>query len=415
MAKRKARVFYTAFSSYNEIGFLGEGGAGRVFAVEDADGTKWALKLLDPMRATTEKLKRFKNELVFCSQDRNEHIIRVVDHGLYLEGGTPAPFYVMPYYDSSLRALMKKGLAPDAVLPLYSQLLNGVEAAHLLGVIHRDIKPENVLYDTSQQRIVIADFGIARFTAEELHTAVETRDTTRLANFQYAAPEQRVRGREVDHRADIYALGLILNEAYTGEIPQGTAYKLIAEVAPAYTYLDDLISQMLRQSIDDRVPNIDTVKKELIGRKNRFVAQQHIDQAKRRVVPETDIDDPLIADPPRLVGADWENGTLKLRLNKAINSKWIWALQNMGSFSAVMGKGPEVFHFHEDTASISAEEHEVQRIIDYFKDWLPRANRVYERRIREEAQESIKQARAQLEAEIAKREQRERILKNIKI
>lgn len=415
MAKRKARVFYTAFSSYNEIGFLGEGGAGRVFAVEDADGTKWALKLLDPTRATTEKLKRFKNELVFCSQDRNEHIIRVVDHGLYSEGGTPAPFYVMPYYDSSLRALMKKGLAPDAVLPLYSQLLNGVEAAHLLGVIHRDIKPENVLYDTSQQRIVVADFGIARFTAEELHTAVETRDATRLANFQYAAPEQRVRGREVDHRADIYALGLILNEAYTGEVPQGTAYKLIAEVAPAYSYLDDLVSQMLRQSIDDRVPNIDTVKKELIGRKNRFVAQQHIDQAKRRVVPETDIDDHLIADPPRLVGADWENGTLKLRLNKAINSKWIWALQNMGSFSAVMGKGPEAFHFHEDTASISAEEREVQRIIDYFKDWLPRANRVYERRIREEAQESIRQARAQLEAEIAEREQRERILKNIKI
>lgn len=415
MAKRKARMFYTAFSSYNEIGVLGEGGAGRVFAVEDADGAKWALKLLDPTRATTEKLKRFKNELVFCSQDRNEHIIRVVDHGLYSEGGTLSPFYVMPCYDSSLRALMKKGLAHDAVLPLYSQLLDGVEAAHLLGVIHRDIKPENVLYDISRQRIVVADFGIARFTAEELHTAVETRDVTRLANFQYAAPEQRVRGREVDHRADIYALGLILNEAYTGEVPQGTAYKLIAEVASAYSYLDDLVSQMLRQSIDDRVPNIDSVKKELIGRKNRFVAQQHVDQAKRRVVPETDINDPLIADPPRLVGADWQNGTLKLRLNRAINSKWIWALQNMGSFTAVMGKGPEAFHFHEDAASISAEEHDVQRIIDYFKGWLPLANRVYERRIREEAQESIRQARALLEAEIAQRERRERILKNIKI
>jgi serine/threonine protein kinase len=156
MVKRKARVFYTAFSSYNEIGFLGEGGAGCVFAVEDTEGTKWALKLLDSTRATTEKLKRFKNELVSCSQDRNEHIIRVVDHGLFSEGGTLSPFYVMPYYDSSLRALMKKGLAPDEVLPLYSQLLDGVEAAHLLGVIHRDIKPENVLYDTSRQCVVVA-------------------------------------------------------------------------------------------------------------------------------------------------------------------------------------------------------------------------------------------------------------------
>jgi hypothetical protein len=146
-----------------------------------------------------------------------------------------------------------------------------------------------------------------------------------------------------------------------------------------------------------------------------LAAQQHVNQAKGRVVPETDIEDRLIADPPRLVGADWENRTLKLTLDRAINGEWIWALQNMGDFTAVMRKGPEAFRFHEDTASISADERDVQRIIDYFKDWLPRENRVYERRVREEAQESVRRARAQLEAEIARREQRERILKSMRI
>ena len=70
-----------------------------------------------------------------------------------------------------------------------------MEAAHLKKVVHRDLKPENFLYSSSQNRIVVADFGIARFQEEELYTAVETKAEDRLANFQYASPEQRKRGR----------------------------------------------------------------------------------------------------------------------------------------------------------------------------------------------------------------------------
>jgi serine/threonine protein kinase len=80
----------------------------------------------------------------------------------------------------------------------FSQLLDGVEAAHLQQVVHRDLKPENVLHDTKSDQLTVADFGIAQFEEEELYTLIETTPNRRLANFQYAAPEQRNRGAAVD-------------------------------------------------------------------------------------------------------------------------------------------------------------------------------------------------------------------------
>jgi serine/threonine protein kinase len=88
-----------------------------------------------------------------------------------------------------------------------------------LGVNHRDLKPENILYHMESNTLGVADFGIARFRQEDLITAVKTGPQEKLANFVYAAPEQRFAGRPVDLRADIYALRLIMNEMYTGEVP----------------------------------------------------------------------------------------------------------------------------------------------------------------------------------------------------
>ncbi len=414
MAKRKRYMFQTSFNSYEDVAIVGEGGSGRVFKVVDEEGNQYAIKLLDIDRATREKLKRFKNEIVFCERAQHPNIIKVVDHGLIDIEGMAAPFYVMPYYETSLRTLIKEGIPPDKILPILSQVLDGVEAAHLQGVVHRDLKPENILYDKTEDLIIVADFGIARFTADLIYTAVETRDGTRLANFQYASPEQRCRGRLVDHRADIFALGLILNEMFTGEVPQGTEYKQIEADVPEYAYLDGLVANMLRQMPEERPADIRSIKSELIGRKNEFVAQQKFDEIRKVVVPESELNDPLILDPPRLVGVDWENGALRLKLSQKVNPKWVWALQNMGSFSAVLGKGPEAFQFYDDAAVVAAQENEVQRIIDYFKQWLPMANRKYERTIRQEMEEEQQKERARLQAEVAAREQRDRILRNMK-
>src|ERR1022692_90812 len=223
-------VFETATNTYTADGSIGDGACGTVYRVSDSDGEVFAVKLL--RNASSVKRKRFKNELGFCRRNQHERIIKVLDDGLLKDGSERLPFYVMPLYELTLRKLMNAQLLHSDILPLFSDILDGVEAAHLLKVIHRDLKPENLLVTMPRRRVVVADFGVAHFEEEDLLTAVETRAADRLANYRYSAPEQRAPGRKVDERADIFALGLILNEMFTGEVPQGTGHKAVGSVAP---------------------------------------------------------------------------------------------------------------------------------------------------------------------------------------
>ena len=185
MARQKRLQFKTAFDTYQVVGQLGAGGAGVVFEVAGSDGQHCALKLLDKSKTTTQKRKRFENEIHFCSRTEHPNIVRVLGSGV---ADDDSPFYLMPIYPSTLRKAMDSGINHADVLPIFNQLLNGLEAAHLLNVWHRDLKPENVLHDPKGNVFVLADFGIARFREEDLHTAVETSNRERLASFQYAAP-----------------------------------------------------------------------------------------------------------------------------------------------------------------------------------------------------------------------------------
>jgi serine/threonine protein kinase len=411
----KPIIFTTTFATYTANHVIGEGGSGRIFEAFDDTGSKYAIKRLDPIKVTKDKVKRFKNELHFCLKNQHPNILTIVDHGVFIKGEDNSPFYVMPLYDGSLRDVLKAGISPDKVLNYLAQILDGVEAAHIQGVVHRDMKPENILYAANGDLLVVADFGIARFQEDELYTAVKTKDSARLANFQYAAPEQRSYGTEADQRADIYAIGLILNEMFTGEVPSGTGYKTIVKVAPDYEYLDSMIEEMLRQSPEERIHTIEEIKNQLIGRKSEFITRQKMSELKGTVIPITELDDPLIADPPRLVNFDWDKGTLTLFFQQPVDEKWVWALQNIGSRTYVAGKGPEAFRIRGDRAVISATESEVQKVIHYFKEWVPRANRVYEERIRREKAEEEEKQRKELKRQVLEQEARQRVLKNVKL
>src|SRR6185503_5554501 len=153
----------TTFETYTASDIIGQGGAGYVYKCQDANGNVFAIKLLNPQNVTTDRQKRFKNEVLFCQQTDHPNVLKILDDGPYLKGDKLVPFYVMPLYDSSLRELLKKGIKTDQILPLLSQILDGVEAAHFRKVVHRDLKPENFLYSSSENRVVVADFGIARF------------------------------------------------------------------------------------------------------------------------------------------------------------------------------------------------------------------------------------------------------------
>jgi tRNA A-37 threonylcarbamoyl transferase component Bud32 len=264
-ALTRSAKFVTALDTYTRIGQLGAGGSGTVYEVRGSDNETYALKQLG-RQIDTKRLQRFKNEIWFCSKSNHKNIISVLDHGIVETEDGARPFYVMPRYHGTLRTLLSAGISHDRVLSLFMQVLEGVAAAHLQNVFHRDLKPENVLYDEPKDTLLISDFGIAHFAEDDLYTAVETSNHDRLANFQYSAPEQRVRHKPVDQRADIYALGLILNEMFTSQILQGVGFKKISEIAPRYSYLDDVISQMVQHEPERRPTTLQVVKDQLAAR-----------------------------------------------------------------------------------------------------------------------------------------------------
>ena len=245
----------------------------------------------------------------------------------------------MPLYSGSFRKLLNQRVQPDKALDHFIQILDGVEAAHLKGVVHRDLKPENILYDDRNEQLVIADFGIASFQEEELYTAVETKDTDRLANFRYAAPEQRHPGKSVDLRADIFTLGLILNEMFTGEVVSGVGYKTIADVVPEQAYLDEIVSQMIQQDPSARFSSVREIKQRLSVLQKTFLSQQKISELSGEVVPESEIDDPIVADPPKLIDFDWTDGALTLILSCPVNDKWVQASGKWGLTALCGAKG----------------------------------------------------------------------------
>lgn len=408
----KRTQFDTAFGSYRVIRQIGQGGAGTAYEVVDEADKRLAVKCLDPNKITKAKLKRFKNELFFCLRNTHRNIITVLDFGLAKD---KAPFYVMPYYPNTLRKLMQAGIPRDQVLPLFSQILDGIEAAHLLSVWHRDLKPENILHAPDAKSLVIADFGIAHFTEEQRRTTIETKPGDRLANFQYAAPEQCPPTRLVDHRVDIYALGLILNEMFTAQVPRGADYPTVEQIAPEYAYLDELIQSMIQHSPKNRPASIDAIKQQLNARGLEFVVKQKLNDLKRTVVPHSEIDDPLVVDPPQLVGIDYRSGALYLELSQPVHSEWINVFYDMHIRYAPMEMTLRRYFFDENQVHINVGEGKVQQAVNVFKEYLEQANREYgEYAQRIQRQKEDEECR-QLEARIQEEETRKQILESVRI
>jgi serine/threonine protein kinase len=404
----------TAFGSYLLDEIIGEGGAGRVYGGQSLDGSPVAVKVLSGERASRDKKSRFKKEIAFLSRNTHRHIVTVTDYGVATDPKFSGSFYVMKRYDTNLRGLMKKGTHPSEALQLFIKILDGVEAAHLRGATHRDLKPENILSDSKGVCPVVADFGIASFTEDLLVTLVETSPTQRLANFQYAAPEQRIAGRQVNQTADIYALGLILNELFTGTVPHGTEFQTIGKTSESFSYLDGIVAQMLRQNPSERPASIAIVKDLLQRYQSEAISLQRLNQITREVVKVGDIDDPLASEPPQIVGVNWNNGILIIKLDRPVSDEWVNALRNMGSYSSVLGRGPEMFQFKGNEARVNASDHDAQQIINHFKPWLPQATRVLRHNLEQNAVRVAQQRTAELARAKAEEERLIRVNKSLK-
>jgi len=195
---------------YRIVGLLGRGGMGEVYRAEDLKlGQPVALKFL-PKAVThrPDRLARFHQEVRLARQVSHPNVCRVHDIGE--TGGQH--FLSMEYIDGEdLASLLRRigRLPSDKALELARQVCAGLAAAHDRAVLHRDLKPANVLIDGRGQAR-IADFGLA-------HLAGERKDAPEIAGTPgYMAPEQ-LEGREVTTRTDVYALGLVLYEMFTGK------------------------------------------------------------------------------------------------------------------------------------------------------------------------------------------------------
>ena len=415
MAKR--RRFETTFAIYEAYRTIGEGGTGVVYKCRDEAGNVYALKCLVPDRITTERLKRFKNEISFCLQPPHPAIIRVMDHGFVEKKGKKCPFYVMTRYPQTLRGVIGKKLEPSQTLAIFSKILDGVEAAHMCQVWHRDIKPENILCDESAQSVVIADFGIAHFAPDLQETEVVTNAGSRLANLRYSAPEQRQKRVPVNASADLFSLGLILNELFTKEVPQGTGFKTIRSVAPEFAYLDDVVEKLVRQNPSERYANVDEIKRELIARNIEFVAQQRLDVTKRQVIPKFQISDPLIDEPVQVVAVeDYNNRSLTVKLSTDPNTKWKqWFRKPDTSFSSTESMYPNACTFNGTQVTFPASENNAQRNLDMFKSYVKFANESYRQRVMRETQEEERRAREELQRRTQQEEERSNVLKSLQV
>lgn len=412
-------TFETAFHTYTRDSQLGEGGSGTVFAVHNQlePTLHFALKLLRPIGLTGRKLARFQNEIAFCSSATVVHpnVIRVLDSGFVQIDGTKCPFYVMPLYPTTLRKWTASSPPAERRLEVFARILDGVEAAHLRNTWHRDLKPENVLLEPDTKAIVIADFGVAHFHEDFLAAAVETSPQDRLANFVYAAPEQRIPGGTVDARCDIYALGLMLNELFTGHVPHGSNAMKIASVQKSLAYLDDVVDLMTRQHADERLASIDTVKKRLLTQRSTFISLQKLSELKSTVVPATAIDSPLVTTPVAISSFDFNGGVLTFTVNHVLPSDWQEVFRNINYRTCVWNKEPARYTLRGNKLSIASSADEAQRVADQTKRFLEIANNDYAARLQYVAQKHADQQRRELELQRAREEERQKVLSSLRI
>lgn len=411
---KKGFIAKTFFASYKIEKQIGQGGCGTVFNV--FDGSKnYAMKVLNEEKSGSEKIKRFKNEMNFCYSQNHNNIVKVLDYGVAEYENTQYSFYIMPLYKYTLKQELNTGLTNIQKMNLLRDILDGLEFAHNLRVIHRDIKPENIMI-TSDGKAVIADFGIAHFNLELQQTVVETKKTSRMANFQYSAPEQRVVGGNISFATDIYALGLILNEMFTGEIPIGTEYKKIEIFDKDFSYLDEIVSKMIRQSPKDRYQSISELRREIINLGKVYESLNKIHKLNSESIIMDNQVDYLIKNPPKLINYDWENKKLTLILDKSINLIWVQAFNHMDSYSSYEGYEPEKFKIQGNTAIINNVRSDlVQGIIDYFKVWLNSTNHVYNHMIEKEKVRKYNEEQNALREKILREEEKEKVLSSIKI
>lgn len=249
------------FPQLEILELLGQGGMGAVYKARQRKLDRLvAVKILPPDWGKDPAFaERFDREAKALARLTHPHIVTVHDFG-----ESDGLFYlVMEYVDgANLRHILEQGrLEPAEALAVIPQICDALQYAHDEGVVHRDIKPENILLD-SKGRVKIADFGLAKLLNRPRAVFTLTGSQQVMGTLDYMAPEQRTHPLAVDHRADIYSLGVVFYEMLTGELPLGR-FAPPSHKAGVDARLDGIVFRALEREPERRYQRFTEVKADL--------------------------------------------------------------------------------------------------------------------------------------------------------
>lgn len=246
------------FPQLEIIALIGKGGMGAVYKARQAALDRIvALKILPPQTAAGPGfVERFNREARALARLNHPNIVAVYEFGQ--AGGLS--FFIMEFVDGlNLRELERAGkLSPAQALQIVPQICDALQFAHDEGIVHRDIKPENIMLD-KRGRVKIADFGIAKILTGPAGTDL-TKTQGVMGTPHYMAPEQMEKPTAVDHRADIFSLGVVFYEMLTGELPLGKFAPPSSRKVEVDVRLDEVVLRTLEKDPERRYQHASQVK-----------------------------------------------------------------------------------------------------------------------------------------------------------
>ncbi len=300
---------------------IGRGGMGAIYQARQTSLDRdVALKLIakevsqDPLF-----VERFEREAKTLAKLSHPNIVTIYDFGYTADG---VAYLVMEFVDGiNLREAMKsRSIGPEDALDVVATICRALEFAHSRGVIHRDIKPENILLG-EDGCLKVVDFGIAKIVDDSVRTPTLTATRQVLGSLHYLAPEQLESPDQVDHRVDLYALGVVFYELLTGELPLGR-YEAPSAL---YNRADNRVDQVVLKSLSRKPGSRFQTAKEFGTEIQRLQTEQY--------VPRSNSDASSAHTPPPIP----QVSEVKQPVSVPFNCDLPFTYDTLGGFAEVLG------------------------------------------------------------------------------